>query len=328
MRPGTQYTIYNLSANTTEVRQTNFQPFSPAVTIAANSSTVFTPASGVTTVLVGGAVGTDDTDIILVPDTGTVYASQRRSPLAYTLKATDSDPRRLVGSFFGSDGQELRTGANFDVQFEMFPLDSALSLGQLYLSRPDANTTDKLWADCVEFRGMLYGGPLLVFPASLEANVNPIESYDPGPNFLRIEPGPVMLGGQHVVAQPALGPGYTDRAVEPVLLTTDLQVGNSIEFYADLTSCVVGAIPVSFEWTTVSGSRSQLQIQAFRTFKYYDQTEWVASVTSADELFSPPSGAPNPFIAFVELEEGFYTVRLTARNQAVGTIQYGIEKYR
>lgn len=51
-------------------------------------------------------------------------------------------------------------------------------------------------------------------------------------------------------------------------------------------------------------------------------------MASADELFSPSTDDPNPYIAFVELEEGKYLIRLTARSVDVGIAYYAVEKYR
>lgn len=223
----------------------------------------YTPASNVFSIYIGGYTtsGTGPrVDVIFVPLSDTISASQVRSPLGFVLTSTDAEPRKLVGSFFSSEGIELRQGT-FVVQFEMDPEQTPKTLGQLMLATASANT---LWADCVEFRGMLYGGPLLVFPGSLQANEDPIGTYEPGANFLRIEPGPLVLGGEARLQQLATGPGYADRPVEPIFLgQTDIPVDTSAEFYVDLTSCVVGAVAVQFAWNTDGGARSQLQIQAF-----------------------------------------------------------------
>jgi len=301
------------------------------VKIPAGGSIDYVPASNVFSVFVGGflASGTGpgpNVDVIFVPLSDTIASSQVRSPLGFTLKQTGGGTRKLVGTFYSANGIELRQGTSFKVQFEMEPTTTAKSLGQLFLSRTGAPSTDRLWADCTEFRGVLYGGPLLVFPGSVQANVDPNSDYIPGNRFLRIEPGPVTLGGYDRIQQPALGPGYTDCPVSPVVLG-DVTTTGPVTFEADLTSCAVGAVQIKFTWTT----STQLRVQAFRKFFFYDGTEWTSSVASADELFAPIGGSnsdPNPYFALVELEEGFYSIKLSAVNQSATAVAYGIEKYR
>jgi len=233
------------------------------------------------------------------------------SPLAFWLKATDSNARLLMGSFYSSDGRILLMGtpASPTVQFSFAPTATPKTLYQFV---KDSYANFPLFADCWEFRGTLYGGPVQVTPDSYLINFAQ-SAYHPDAGAPIINPGPVRLGGDaDSIWQPSTNPGFMDPGVGKINGGTDtgttITAGAvSADLLVDVRSSALGVLHVS--WTQSSTRNLRVQLWRQTTTLGSSPTTFTSQYPSVDEVFSPTSGTSHS--AHVELEDGLYKMVLS-----------------
>lgn len=248
------------------------------------------------------------TNVLIEPLPSTIQAGYRRSPLSYVLKATDSlSPRLLTGGFFGVDGRELLSYTGNAV-LTMAPTTAVQTLAQLYLTRTGNSANDLLWADCVEFRGVLSGGPAMVFPGTPTPNLNQGAEYTPVRSGLIINPGPVVLGGMDCVNQTKVSGGVYDAGTATSTLSVPINSGSTATITGvDATSCPLASFFLIF---TPSAQPGSLRITAARRVESLGTSgSFTSSVFSVDESFTIASTSEQT--VHIELDQGLWEIKIT-----------------
>ena len=317
IRTGQYYRIRNVGA-----------PGSPSVNVSATGFTTVSVGAGNSADIVittanelGLQVASGATSVIIEPVYDTLEIGQIRSLMAYVLKATDGQTRRLIGTFIGRDGRELLTG-NGLAFVSMTPNQTAQPLGNLLLTRVSPDTGDRIWADSYEFRGVLHGGPVEVLPGSPDATIAGASAgFTPPTGTSQIYPGPVILGGSTTVWQPSTGPGFTGPPVAPSASTT-ITVGTPGTAFIDSSSSPV--TPLALRWAPSSSAAGSLRVQAFRRFAALDGTTWVSTIADVDETF--PTATTASQTVHVELGQGLWDVTFTATGVSATLFQWMVQR--
>lgn len=290
----------------------------------------FEVPAGITVLYIENTTTADSFEVVLVPVLKQYDGVERRSPLGFVLKATDAAPRRLIGSFYAMDGRRL--GDNNVVTYSLAPSTTAKSIGDLVAHYGSPGTPYHAWADCAEFRGVLIGGPLLLLDGNGPAV--PIATEDPKEGGLRLNPGPVILGGPSGVWQPALGPGYTDPPVTGTSVS-NISVGSSATaFDIDVTSSVMASLFVKWTQTFATNSVRNMRVQAYRKATTLDATPvtYTSQISSIDEVFTLTDAGSNTFTAHIELDQGLYSVVLSVPSGAnavqATSITWALQRYQ
>jgi len=312
-----------------------------AVPIGTGDVFKLVPATGetaATTLLCKVATGGVDQTMIIEPVGNGTSFGLARNPLSFVLQApldvestNTSYPRLLVGSFFDLDGREIvfeQSTTNKDInQHRLEPGNTAKTLYQLAVEK---NSNFPLLADCWEFRGILYGGPLLLTPGSPHSNpVTAVDSaYLPVSGAPMLYPGPVILGGSaDLTMQGSTNPGFTDPGVGRVsvsgLSTNEVSAAQTI----DLRGSVLGVVYIYWEQ---SGTDKRIRVTAKRKSKTLahgsiSATEYISSILAADEIFTIPGVATSMF-ASLELEQGLYELTIQALGSAASGISWTVQR--
>jgi len=301
-----------------------------ALSIAANSyqelDTTIYPNYNYNVFCLVGQANTDNFPVqaVVEPIYTLAEAEAGRCPLNYTLQATDDRPRRLVGTFIGLDGRELRSNETQPMASFSIPITNSapLPLGYWYMNRHGSPSSERLWADVAVFRGILYGGPVKCIPGGRNATASAaVDGYTPQAGAILLRPGPVVLGGPDLTWQPASNPGFYDI---PISTTEHTLVSGTVTFEVDVTSSVAATLFVN--WT---GASSTLRVQAARkviSLEGSPQTSWTGTVYTVDETFGVP--ADDTVAAYVELDQGLWSVKLTQASGTVGGLKTLLQRWQ
>jgi len=299
------------------------------ITSVGNGSEVFQVPAGISRLYFENGSATEPTIFLVRQMAPESIGAVPRTPLCALLKSTDSAPRRLIGSFYGSDGRLLKSGTT--TQFALDITDTAQALGNIVLSRPNPPSPNHLWTDCQEFRGVLVGGPVLIVEGDHIANATGTISSG---SVSKIYPGPVVLGGSPGIWQPATNPGYMDPPVTATSVSSISPGSAASQFTIDITSSVLASLFVSWTQTYASGSVRSLRIRAYRKAVTLDATPLTVTsqIASVDEVFTLIDTASNTFTAHVELDQGLYSVELSVPSGAnavhATSINWYLQRYQ
>lgn len=266
--------------------------------------------------------------LLIEPIVPGLSSSLAASPLLYVLKSTDSNPRALVGTFYDVEGKEMYpTSASEKSQYVLAPSDTAKTL---YSLAKTAESTFPIYADCREFRGTLYGGPLLITPYYIEPDpAGAIDSdYVPIEGSPILYPGPIILGGDSPgIHQISTNPGFMDPGVGSQSLS-NINESGSTTVTVDTRGSVLGILLVS--WTQTAGKTLRIQAKRKTTtlaIAGSSSESFTAGILSVDELYTVPTGATG-FTAMIELDQGLYDVILSvpAGSTTASAIKWTVQR--
>lgn len=229
--PRMMYRVHNVSVPTQNEPEISLNVYSAASGTALNSTPIkigdffdvgeLTPlGQGYTenTLYFGTSTSGTLASVILEPLVTARQSGRFRSPLTFVLKATDDVfARKLIGTFYGANGQELVSRASSPLATISMPISASTSktLGKLFLENGGGGSNELLLADAYEFRGVLYGGAVDVVPGSNNANPGTVDAtYAPTAGATRLYPGQVVLSGASGAWQPAQSPGFFGPPLE------------------------------------------------------------------------------------------------------------------
>lgn len=320
------YRVLNLSSNTITVRDTNATGTLLTTVPAQNSNSVvaadfFQANIGVTTVYLESSA---DSSAVIIPIYSNYETSIRRSPLSFIMRSTGGQQRRLVGTFIAADGREL-LDKDGNAQYRIPISTTDRTLYDHFLNRTSPASTEPAWADAVEFRGVLYGGPVLVTPGNTETqNTTVPNAYKPVGGAVLLSPGPVVLSTLTGAYQPATNPGFYDIPITDDTLPAapTLQAGDgagsaanigTTEMEVDFTSCALGICFFRFTHGATAGTltiRAQRMIRALEPKPTMTNIAvWKSPVYSVEEVFSWTATSATDY-AHIELDQGLWLVSL------------------
>lgn len=272
-----------------------------------------------------GSTGTDlyfsavesEQKLIIEPIVPGLSSSLAPSPLLFVLKSTDSNPRLLVGAFYDVEGKEMYpTSTSEKTQFSMSPSDTAKTL---YSLAKAAESTFPIFADCWEFRGVLYGGPVRITPYYFEPDPTTVDSdYVPADGSPIIYPGPVRLGGaSDSIWQPSTNPGFMDPGVNSISVTITGNATSAAQVL-DCRGSVLGILLFKVSRTTSDPKNIRVRASRKTTTLGSSSVTFAPSTLSADEIFTVAAGSGNDEF-MIELEGGLYDVTFEMTNVESGS---------
>jgi len=313
---GLSYRIHNRS---TSVDLFVFDASTGGTGMEINPGTYFTleKASLATYWLIAGSsVGAETVvEPLLTDDQSGAF----RSPLSCVLLAANSpEHSKLVGTFFGVNGEELVFDGHAEVTIELQY--TSPNVGRT-LGHYLPGTPDHIYVDAYEFRGNLYGAPIRYVPSSPRTVGSDVASaYEPGSNSPLICPGPVVIRSGGVVTQSSTNPGHYGVPTNKISTSVSGAMGGAM--IADISSSVLGIL--LFKWNAANATNAKLQVQAFRRATALDNTEMISTNASVDETFLSSAEQVN----HIELEQGIYQIYFSLLSSGSTTVEALIQRFQ
>lgn len=279
----------------------------PFVNLAGGSSTTFTSPHAIAYLRYDTNVaGSFDLEPLLTE----TKSGAQVSPLAFVMAcASETDHSLLVGTFFNSNGQPLIRPGDTTALQRIIIYAASNTLGRHLFA-----TSEPMWADAAEFRGVLYGAPLRVTEGSNSCNPpvpEDVEPYEPERGSLLIYPGTVRLG-PNGVDQSSRVTGY---CVEPHTLASDsISNGYPVAYDYDLCGSTLTRLFVKAALDE-GDSNASYTVTAYPVTLPVDLAitdPLVSSNPTLQETFAFETG---PIVNHVELDPGNYHIEFNTTHE-------------